>query len=271
MANPDGCGGPIDLGGGARKHHLRGCVAVRNHQIQGLRGDDFFDLSETRPHREHRAASAILVTHQLATQAGELVEVFARQPTAGAKRSEFTETVTGGRNGCDPEPAKQRERTEADGPDGRLRVPRITQHVLLKLARVVIECGMRIYEVTEGLVDVPCVGELERCPQGRELTREVAEHADVLGALSGKQQGQIARRRTTTIVDAVRRGPRRLSVGVEQARGARSQRCRVRLALLHDENQSLGVVRAEGLAGVLAEFAHRVPVGGLAQARQPLL
>ena len=94
---------------------------------------------------------------------------------------------------------------------------------------------MRIDYVTQTVLGVSGVGQLEGRAHARELTREVAEHAYVLRALAGKEKRQIARRWATTIVDAVRRGPRRLFVGVEQAGDSSCQSGRIGMALLDDE------------------------------------
>ncbi len=194
-------GGTVNFPGGSREHGLVRRIAVGDDEFEFGFLDELLDLLAGSLDGQHGAAVGLAVApgfgHQAAAEIGEAMEGGGFENAGGAERNEFAVAVSGRRRGFDIEGLDYLEGPETDGADRGLRDVRGGQFVALPLGSGLVEGRVRVDEIAEAAIGVPLLGEdLVGLGQGvlhlRELTSEVAQHVRILGALTGKENAEVA-------------------------------------------------------------------------------
>ena len=170
-----------------------------------------------------------------------------------AQGDELSVAVPGGHLWVDTESLENSVGAEAHGADGRLRDLSGPQRLLQRVPGVVVVDGLRVDRVAEplrvGVRPERGVGVLQHAVKLRELTREVAKHADVLCALAGEEDRERTGRPSGATGDPVSRRPRGcFSRGLEDRACRRTASFEVAVSI-QDEDKSVGSVSAEARPG----------------------
>ena len=85
--------GPLDLGAAAGKNRLRRSVPVGDDQVESLFGKSLLDNGQRSRYRQHPPLVATAGRHEMAAQAGKVVEGRLVQPSAGTEGCQFSIAV----------------------------------------------------------------------------------------------------------------------------------------------------------------------------------
>ena len=119
---------------------------------------------------------------------------FGIDPTGGTERDQFTETVAGHGVGANAKVIEYPPCRKADGTDRGLGDARIVQGLFVGGAGWVGEDGDGVNLIAEALAVFgraeSCIGFGERVQKLWKLAGQIAEHADILRALTGEDDGE---------------------------------------------------------------------------------
>ena len=218
--------GVVDLRLTAAEHDLIRRVVICGDELQLPLGDPRFDLIAGGVDGQHAAAIALALAHEAAAQDREAMQLVAAQTTGGAERDQLAVAVPAEGLGRDAEALREHApAAEPDRAERRLGRPGVREAPALRGPGVIVEGRGRIDDVAETGAVVGrrkgCVDLGQGLEQLRELAGQVAQHADLLGALTGEQhrdlgrldlaasQNQAVRARLNALARRVQQAPRR--------------------------------------------------------------
>ena len=193
------------------------CVVVGDHQIEPFEFQQFAHCVDICCNGHHAATIAVALTHQLAPQAGQSVQIRLIDTCCSAQRYQLAITVAGRELGIEAEMLQHPEGAQADRANCRLSILGQSQLGLLTGAIFCIEHRDRIDLVTGARTVTGFVGVGRGQGLGHlwKLAGKIAQHTDVLRTLARKQSGSAALCCTAGVTGAQRRAPKTI-IGISQ-------------------------------------------------------
>ena len=166
--------------------------------------------------------------------------------------------------GLNAEPFQRLKRAEARRTNRGLRDLRGLQLHGLRVAFLVAEGRMRIHQIAQAfsacVIGKDAVRHIKHALEFGELARQIAQHADILRSLTGKNHAKLAGHRAAAVKNAIRRVPGGFALIFFEHDAGVFQEFRQRvLRFFQHDNQAMRLFRVECAARFGGSAAQRFP------------
>ena len=196
--------GFLHSGGGARDHRLPRGIAIGHHHVQSPGGQHGLQGFGGGHHGTHGAIDGSGLVHQLAAAPCSAQQLHGAKGPRSAQGRKLAETMPGHTGGLHAECVQQGKLACAHHPDGRLGPLGRRESGLQCLAFFIAEHrNGKDHLIEAQTIPAQGGGLVPHRPGGIELHGEFCPHLQVLTALAGEQEGQLAGHGTRAIEPAL--------------------------------------------------------------------